>query len=456
MTTDDLPNCLPIPLGTGAPPAIGHRLLVAAYPSAYILLGALGMFATDARRHPSTQPALLALVVLLGLTHVLESLGTHPDYVTYFGPIAGSKTHGHFHLLGDSSDGGQDVPNLERWLQMHAEPLEPAYLAYCGEDSPYARAVHARRLPALPNLGCPSSDEPFDFQPPRLEPRQEAADVRRLPQRRAGSQYSTGTSPPTATPEAGETAEEAVEAVEADTVEAAHVTPGAVAGAEAAETAKAASEAAEAKAEAEKVLNVSAAPVTALSARTAAQEAALAETKRLLLRASRARHGARATALVARRSERELEAEAVLLPGLYCIEANQLHGLSSTLRGPWTDIAEGTYQLLRQEGLHTRRLASALRFARLCALLRRLPPVGSAGGTILAWRLSADELAIATDEAPAELIASDRLTPGVRREQELVLVHVLRSFGLEGVEGVQLERRRTKTKRKDKKRTRLT
>ena len=421
------------------------------------------MLATDARRHPSTQPALLALVVLLGLTHILESLGTHPDYVTYFGPIAGSKAHGHFHLLGDSSDGGQDVPNLERWLQLHAEPLEPAYLAYCGEDSPFARAVHARRLPALPNLGCPSSDEPFDFQPPRLEPRQEAADVARLPQRRAGSQYST--SPPTATAEAGEAAVEAVEAleaveaveaVEALTVEAAHVTPGAVAGAEAAETAKAASEAAEAKAEAEKVLNVSAAPVTALSARTAAQEAALAETKRLLLRASRARHGARATALVARRSELELEAEAVLLPGLYCIEANQLHGLSSTLRGPWTDIAEGTYQLLRQEGLHTRRLASALRFARLCALLRRLPPVGSAGGTILAWRLSADELAIATDEAPAELIASDRLTPGVRREQELVLVHVLRSFGLEGVEGVQLERRRTRTKRKDKKRTRLT
>lgn len=453
MTTD-LPNCLPIPLGTGAPPAIGHRLLVAAYPSAYILLGALGMLATDARRHPSTQPALLALVVLLGLTHVLESLGTHPDYVTYFGPIAGSKAHGHFHLLGDSSDGGQDVPNLERWLQMHAEPLEPAYLAYCGEDSPYARAVHARRLPALPNLGCPSSDEPFDFQPPRLEPRQEAADVPRLPQRRAGSQYSTGTSPPTATLEAGETAEEAVEAVEADTVEAAQVTPGAVTGAGAAETVKAA--AAAAAAEAEEVLNVPAAPVTALSAFTAAQEAALAETKRLLLRASRARHGAPDMALVARRSELELEAEAVLLPGLYCIEVNQLHGLSSSLRGPWTDIAEGTYQLLRQEGLHTRRLASALRFARLCALLRRLPPVGSAGGTILAWRLTADELAIATDEAPAELIASDRLTPGMRQQQEQLLVHVLRSFGLEGVEGVQLERRRTRPKRKDKKRTRLT
>ena len=161
-------------------------------------------------------------------------------------------------------------------------------------------------------------------------------------------------------------------------------------------------------------------------------------------------------ALVARRSELELEAEAVLLPGLYCIEVNQLHGLSSSLRGPWTDIAEGTYQLLRQEGLHTRRLASALRFARLCALLRRLPPVGSAGGTILAWRLSADELAIATDEAPAELIASDRLTPGMRQQQEQLLVHVLRSFGLEGVEGVQLERRRTRPKRKDKKRTRLT
>jgi hypothetical protein len=44
----------------------------------------------------------------------------------------------------------------------------------------------------------------------------------------------------------------------------------------------------------------------------------------------------------------------------------------------------------------------------------------------------------------------------MRRQQEQLLVHVLRSFGLEGVEGVQLERRRKRPKRKDKKRTRLT
>ena len=59
-------------------------------------------------------------------------------------------------------------------------------------------------------------------------------------------------------------------------------------------------------------------------------------------------------------------------------------------------------------------------------------------------------------EAKAAIEREHELREHQRREQELVLVHVLRSFGLEGVEGVQLERRRTRTKRKDKKRTRLT
>ena len=47
------------------------------------------------------------------------------------------------------------------------------------------------------------------------------------------------------------------------------------------------------------------------------------------------------------------EAEAALLPGLYCIEVNMLQGLHSFLPGPWTDMAESAYEALRQRGLHT-------------------------------------------------------------------------------------------------------
>ena len=44
---------------------------------------------------------------------------------------------------------------------------EPAYLAYCGQDSPRSRGIHARRLPALGHAACVASAELFDFEPPR-------------------------------------------------------------------------------------------------------------------------------------------------------------------------------------------------------------------------------------------------------------------------------------------------
>ena len=69
------------------------------------------------------------------------------------------------------------------------------------------------------------------------------------------------------------------------------------------------------------------------------------------------------------------------------------------------------------------------------------------------WRLSAEELATATDEAPAEVISSDELTPGMRLHQERALANVLRSFGLKGVEGVQLEGVEPRRRKKRKERT---
>ena len=92
---------------------------------------------------------------------------------------------------------------------------------------------------------------------------------------------------------------------------------------------------------------------------------------------------------------------------------------------PSTPVQLSAYEALRQRGLHTRRLASPLRFARLCSYLRRLPPLGSAGGTLLVWRLTAEEVEIASTGRPAELFAARELSPGMRRKQQAALAQIL-------------------------------
>ena len=59
------------------------------------------------------------------------------------------------------------------------------------------------------------------------------------------------------------------------------------------------------------------------------------------------------------------------------------------------------------------------------ALLRRLRPLGSAGGTILLWRLAADEIDEATHGEAAELFPAAALSPGVRQRQQALLEQVL-------------------------------
>ena len=102
--------------------------------------------------------------------------------------------------------------------------------------------------------------------------------------------------------------------------------------------------------------------------------------------------------------------------------------------GPWTDLAEGVHAQLRRRGLHTHALASPLTFARLCAYLRKLPPLATAGGTLLLWRLTAEELELAISGPPAELLAARVLSPGVRRLQKAALAAVLERLGFELVD----------------------
>ena len=350
------------------PPPVGHRFLLAVYPAAYMLLGGLGSAASKATDSPVGQPLLTALIVLLVSLFVLDSAATNPHYIAYAAPVAGGRAGASFHLLGDNNDLGQDLPALATWLHDAALPGEPAYLAYCGEDSPSARGIHARRLPAfqLPaaaaGTGCAAAmSEAFDFVPPRLreEAGAEAADDAPEEQRAL-------------------TAAERYAALAASAARAAH------------------------------------AQARALAAVEDAVEDALEGIGHE----------------VARESALE-EAHAALVPGLYLIESNVLHGASSPIRGPWTDLTEGAYQTIRQLGLHRRLAASPLRFGRLCALLRKLPPTGNVGGTIWAYRLGGGEIERATEEAAAEVFPSSALSPGMRREQQRAVEGVLRLLGVE-------------------------
>ena len=342
-------------LSAGAPPAIGHRLLLPCYPALYILLGALGKLGIHDHAHSTSQPLVVVSTLLLVALFGLESSTVHPHFAGYFAPVAGGRSGGHFHLLGDSLDMGQDLPLLARWLQAMAQVDEPAYLAYCGEDSPRARGIHARRLPAQAHSECVTATvEPFDFAPPRSSDEENAS---------RGSDRSED--PPSLLDASGEV------------------------------------DGASSEHDEEFNWDLEASDDVVPAVQPAAQTSSTGTMVTL-----------------------DLEAQAELLPGLYLLEANALHGVSSAFKGPWTDMAEDTYQALLSRGLHTRRAASPLRFARLCALLRKLQPLSTTGGTIFIWRLGADELHMASEGEPAEIFSSRALSPGMRKLQQKVLAKI--------------------------------
>eukprot|EP00966_Prymnesium_polylepis_P333600 7389052-Prymnesium_polylepis.1 len=74
--------------------------------------------------------------------------------------------------------------------------------------------------------------------------------------------------------------------------------------------------------------------------------------------------------------------------------------------------------MLRQRALLHLPAAAALRFGRLCAMLRSTPPLANIGGGILVWRLSADDLIRADTEPPGELVPWASLSPSMRAHQQ--------------------------------------
>ena len=105
-----------------------------------------------------------------------------------------------------------------------------------------------------------------------------------------------------------------------------------------------------------------------------------------------------------------------LKPGTYCISATALQQVYSHQHGKWTLQYESDYQLALARSVHEADLASSvspthnedlqrLRFARLCAYLRKREPVAEIGNSILVFQLNQRELDQALYASPIELAA---------------------------------------------------
>jgi hypothetical protein len=105
-----------------------------------------------------------------------------------------------------------------------------------------------------------------------------------------------------------------------------------------------------------------------------------------------------------------------LEPGTYCISATTLQQVYSHQHGKWTLQYESDYQLALAQSVRETDFASSisptpnedlqrLRFARLCAYLRKREPVAEIGNSILVFQLNQRELDQALYASPIELAA---------------------------------------------------
>jgi hypothetical protein len=128
---------------------IGHRHILPLYPPGYVLTGSIALMWIGAR------PWLRAVIVVLCVYFVAETLAIAPNYLAYFSPLTGGPSKGYTQLVDSSLDWGMNLPNLKRWLDKNNPgDREPLYLAYFGTDSPDYRGIKCRRLPGF-------------FEPPR-------------------------------------------------------------------------------------------------------------------------------------------------------------------------------------------------------------------------------------------------------------------------------------------------
>src|ERR1700736_169826 len=130
---------------------IGHRHLLPIYPFLYVFCGVLGAHWMRLR------PALQRLSAGIAITAVVISCQfvfypfwcparIHPHYLAYFNEIAGGPRNGYKNLVDSNLDWGQELKNLQRWLDQR-KIEEPIWLSYFGTADPNWHQIRHRNVP---------------------------------------------------------------------------------------------------------------------------------------------------------------------------------------------------------------------------------------------------------------------------------------------------------------------
>jgi len=122
---------------------IGHRHILPTYPVLFVTAGWFGAWLTPRR------PFAGLLIAGLAAAHIAASFGARPHYLAYFNEIIGGPQNGSRYLADSSLDWGQELPGVKTWLDTHARPGEPVFMAYFGTGDPRYYGLNVRRLPFI-------------------------------------------------------------------------------------------------------------------------------------------------------------------------------------------------------------------------------------------------------------------------------------------------------------------
>jgi len=136
---------------------LGLRHLLPIYPAVFILAGAA--IGQPFARFTSSRGPIVVLVSLLAV----ETAMAAPHYISFFNRAVGGSQNGYRHLVDSSSDWGQDLPQLARWLQLPELHGQAVFLSYFGTADPAAWQIQARPLPSF--LSVSSQRVSTEFEP---------------------------------------------------------------------------------------------------------------------------------------------------------------------------------------------------------------------------------------------------------------------------------------------------
>lgn len=141
---------------------IGYRHLLPMLPFSLVLISGLAI-GNWQKRH--------ALVALISVMLLLETLTIHPHYLSFFNVAAGGPDNGRHLLIDSNIDWGQDLRRLQQWLVEN--DVDSIKLGWFGTAHPEYYGINYEPLPGLGGVGQPAFFDAWwnpPFDPAQPEP----------------------------------------------------------------------------------------------------------------------------------------------------------------------------------------------------------------------------------------------------------------------------------------------